>query len=153
MAARRGIVLPAVLAVLVALMLLSALALSEAMIEWRVATLADDAVRARSAALRGLAVTGNPPDLAALCAAGPLAVQRRDLPVVAAARAGVSWRQLGGGVVRAEVEGEGIHGARHRLWVLLVPDSAERVMGLFRCPRATRLVPVPGRALDRHPEG
>lgn len=153
MARRRGIVLPVVLAVLVALMLLSALALSEALLDWRVATLADDAVRARAAAMRGLADVANPPNLPMLCLSGPLVTQQRDLTPVLGTTARVTWRQLGGGVVRSEVEGSGLHGARHRVWALLVPDTTERVMGLFRCPLATRLVPVPGRWTDRHPEG
>ncbi|HET8769981.1 MAG TPA: hypothetical protein VFM71_03255 [Gemmatimonadaceae bacterium] len=153
MTARKGIVLPVVLAVLVALMLLSALALSEAMLDWRVARFADDAVRARAAAMRGLAAVDTPPDLATLCVSGPLAVQERVLPQVDGTDARVLWRQLGGGVVRAEVEGTGVHGARHRAWALLVPDSTARVMGLLRCPDALRLVPVPGRATDGHPEG
>ncbi len=136
-----------------ALMLLGALALSEAMLDWRVATLADDAVRARAAALRGLSVVAAPPDLAGLCLSGPLAVQERVLPPVGGTGVRIRWRQLGGGVVRAEVEGTGRHGARHRVWTLLVPDSTERVLGLLRCPAAVRLLPVPGRATDRHPEG
>lgn len=142
-----------VLAVLVALMLLSALALSEAMLDWRVARFAADAVRARGAAMRGLAVVATPPDLAALCVSGPLAVQERSLPPVAGTGARIRWRHLGGGVMRAEVQGTGLQGARHRVWALLVPDTTERVMGLFRCPAALRLVPVPGRATDGHPEG
>lgn len=153
MVGRRGIVLPVVLAVLIALTLLSALALSEALLDWRVANLADDGVRARAAALRGLAAVESPPDLAALCVAGPLVTQQLVLPTVVGTTARIRWRQLGGGVMRAEVEGQGVHGARHRVWALLVPDSTERTMGLFRCPAATRLIPVPGRWVDRHPEG
>ena len=153
MAHRRGIVLPAVLAVLVALMLLSALALSGALLEWRVATLASDAVRARAAAMRGLASVGRPPDLPALCVSGPLTAQQLALPAVQGTTATVAWRSLGGGVVRVDVVGRGIHGANHRVWALMVPDTAERSMGLFRCPAATRLMPVPGPWQGRHPAG
>lgn len=142
-----------VLAVLVALMLLSALALSEAMLDWRVARFADDEVRARAAAMRGLAAVATPPDLATLCVSGPLAIQERVLPPVTDSGVRIRWRQLGGGVIRAEVEGTGVHGARHRVWALVVPDSTERVMGFLRCPDALRVVPVPGRATDGHPEG
>jgi hypothetical protein len=150
---KRGIVLPAVLAVLVLLALLSALALGTAVQEYRVATLAEDAVRARAAAGRGLSEVAAPPDLIALCVGGPGLEQLRVLPSEAGGSAIIRWRALGGGVVRAEVEGRGQHGARHRLLALQVPDSAERVVGLFRCPAATRLVPVPGRWVEGHPEG
>lgn len=150
---RRGIVLPAVLASLALLMLLSALALAAALQDWRVATLSEDSVRARAAALRALEIVPAPPDLAALCVGGPGLEQVAELPVVAGGTARVRWRPLGGGVVRAEIEGRGLHGGRHRLLAHQVPDSAERQAGLFRCPAATRLVPVPGRWVEGHPEG
>jgi hypothetical protein len=153
MALRRGIVLPAVLAVLIALALLSALALWDAVLDWRAASYADDALRARAAAMQGLAAVGQPPDLPSLCVSGPLAAQWEELPVEQGTTASVSWRSLGGGMVRVDVEGRGIHGARYRAWALLAPDTAERSMGLFRCPGATRLVPVPGHWRGRHPEG
>lgn len=153
MASRPGIVLPAVLAVLVMLGLLGALALSESLLDWRVATMADDGVRARAGALRALAAAANPPDLAALCVSGPMAAQYLALSEIQGSGARVSWRQLGGGVVRVEALGTGLHGARHRIWALFVPDSADRSMGLFRCPSATALVRVPGHWMGRHPEG
>jgi len=146
-------VLPAVLGVLILLGLLSALVLSEALLDWRVATLADDGVRARAGALRALAAARFPPDLPGLCVSGPLVVQYVDLPESQGAAARVSWRQLGGGVVRVEALGTGTHGARHRIWALFVPDSTERAMGLFRCPSATALIRVPGHSAGRHPEG
>lgn len=152
-APRRGIALPAVLAVLVALGLLSALALTDAVRDWRVATLAEDAVRARAAALSALAAAAQPVDLGALCLAGPLAEQSMDVASAPGTRAHVRWRSLQPGIVRAEIEGEGSQGARHRMQALLTPDSAERVMGLFRCPSATRLRPAAGRWTDGHPEG
>jgi hypothetical protein len=141
-----------VLLVLVALGLLSSLALADATREWRVAALAADAVRAKAAAMQAMLEAAYPPDLHALCVSGALALQSREVSV-AAGSASISWRPLSTGVFRAEVEGTGPLGARHRLQALLVPDSAERVMGLFRCPGATRLEPVPGRWLDGHPEG
>lgn len=150
---RPGIVLPAVLAVLIALGLLSALALSDALLDWRAATLADDAVRARAAALRGLADAPEPPDLAALCVAAPLAGQGRVAHGTDGTSAQLTWRSLGTGVVRVDVVGRGPQGAKHALWALMRPDSAERVTGLFRCPAAMRLVPVDGRWRGRHPEG
>ncbi len=148
--------LPAVIAALVLLALLSALALGAALQEWRVATLAEDAVRARSAAERGLSDVATPPDLIALCVGGPGLEQLRILPAPfpdVGGSAAIRWRPLGGGVIRAEVQGSGQHGGRHRLLALLVPDSSERVLGLFRCPAATRLLPVPGRWVEGHPEG
>lgn len=153
MTARPGIALPMVLTVVVALGLLSALSLTEAVREWRVATLAEDALRARAAALRALTETAAPPDLPALCVSGPLALQTRILDLPPAASAAISWRSLRPGLVRAAVEGRGVHGARYRLQAYLRPDSAERVMGLFRCPAATRLEPASGRWVDGHPEG
>lgn len=151
--ARPGIALPAVLAVLVALGLLSSLALGDAVRDWRVATLAEDAVRARAAAMTALAATGHPPDLAALCVSGPLLEQSRVVPSAPGTVARIRWRSLQPGIVRADTEGAGMHGARHRLQALLTPDSTERVMGLLRCPAATRLVPAAARWTDGHPEG
>lgn len=145
--------MPAVLSVLVALGLLSALALSDALLDWRAATLADDAVRARAAAIRGLGSASQPPDLAALCVGGPLLSQERTIPVPGGSGATVTWRSLGNGMVRVDVAGWGLHGARHGAWGLMRPDSAERVMGLFRCPDAVRLEPVHTRWRGRHPEG
>lgn len=153
MAIRRGIVLPAVITVLVALGLLSALALSDALLDWRAASLADDAVRARAAAISGLGAAPEPPDLASLCIAGPLLTQELDLPPSAGGTASVTWRALGTGVVRVEVLGRGRQGANHGIWALMKPDSAERVMGLLRCPDARRLVPVHGHWRGRRPEG
>lgn len=150
---RRGIALPAVLGVLVALGLLSSLALSDAVRDWRVASLAEDAVRARAAAMHGLALAGDPTDLAGLCVSGPLAVRSMDVPTSGGTRARIRWRVLQPGIVRVDTEGAGTHGARHRLQALLTPDSAERVMGLYRCPSATRLVPAAVRWTDGHPEG
>lgn len=145
--------LPAVLAVLVLLGLLSALSLASAVQEWRVATLAEDAVRARAAAQRGLSGVHAPPDLASLCVGGPGTEQARWDAPVAGGDARVRWWPLGSGVVLAEVEGRGSHGARTRLRALLVPDSTERVGGLLRCRDATRLLEVPGRWAGADPEG
>jgi hypothetical protein len=150
---RPGIVLPAVLAVLVALAMLSALMLLDAVQESRVSALAADAVRARAAALRGVAIAHSPPDLAALCVSGPLVAQTRMSPGADGSITMVRWRSVREGLVRAEIEGRGRSGARLRLLAELWPDSSERVMGLFRCPDARRLRPVPGVWLEGHPEG
>lgn len=151
--ARHGIVLPAVLAVLLALALLSALILLDAVQESRVSALAADAVRARAAALRGVALVHSPPDIATLCVSGPLAEQILTSAGVDGSTTRVRWRSVREGLVRAEIEGRGRSGARHRLLAELWPDSSERVMGLYRCPDARRLRPVPGGWLEGHPEG
>jgi hypothetical protein len=150
---RKGIALPAVLLVTLALALLSGFAFTEAVRDRRVATLAQDAVHARAAALTGLAEAGHPPDLAMLCVSGPLASQSREMTGAMGTHAVLRWRAMGGGVTWVEAEGRGRHGARRRLLGLMVPDSAERTMDLFRCPAALRLVPVSGRWRDGHPEG
>ena len=83
---RPGIALPAVLGVIVALGLLSSLALADAVRDWRVATLAEDAVRARAAALEALAAAAHPVDLEALCLSGPLTGQGADVPTASGTR-------------------------------------------------------------------
>lgn len=150
---RRGIVLPAVLAVLMALAMLSALMLLDAVQESRVSALAADAVRARAAAQRGVALAQAPPDIAALCVSGPLVEQMAASPGADGSLVTVRWRSVGEGLIRAEIVGRGRSGARHRLLADLWPDSAERVMGLYRCPDARGLRPVPGGWLEGHPEG
>lgn len=150
---RRGIVLPAVLAVMVALALLVALAVFDAVQEWRVSTFAVDRVVSRAAALAALGAARQPPDIAALCVAPPLAGQTSSPGVPGAGTARVVWRHLGGGSIRAEITGAGPHGTRTRLLVLLRPDSSETVSGLFRCPGARQLVPAGPRWVEGHPEG
>lgn len=150
---KRGIVLLAVLLVMVALSLLASLALYTAVQEWRVATLAEDRVHARASALTALLFVDRPPSLEALCLSPPLTVQQETAPVGGVGTARIAWRHLGAGTVRAEVTGNGRHGARARLLALLAPDSVERTGGLFRCPAARRLVPLGDRWLEGHPEG
>jgi len=146
-------VLPIVLAAILALGLLGSLALFDAVLEWRVAGLADDRVLARAAAIEGTDAVSAPPDLAGLCVAPPLAWQERAGTAAAGGRYRVRWQHLGQGLVRAEVEGTGRIGARSRLVALVRPDSSERVSGLFRCPAARRLIPAVPRWLETHPEG
>lgn len=150
---RRGVVLPAVLAALVSLALLSSLALFDAVQEWRVAGLADDQVLARAALHEGVDRLGEPGDLAALCASPPLLRQGRAARAAGGGRFALSWSHLGGGLVRAEVQGEGRHGGRARAIALMRPDSSEWVSGLFGCPAATRLSPVGAGWVTVHPEG
>lgn len=150
---RRGIILPTVLAALVALALLSALALFDAVQEWRVAGLADDQLIARAALHEGLDALARPTDLPLLCVSPPLSRQVATAPSVGGGAYRIAWSHLGGGLVRAEAEGRGRVGARTRAIALLRPDSSERAMGLYRCPAATRLAPAGTVWLTAHPEG
>ncbi|MBL8998429.1 MAG: hypothetical protein JNL44_14035 [Gemmatimonadetes bacterium] len=145
--------LPAVLAVMVALALLSTAALFDAVQEWRVATLAADRVVARAAALSALGAVSRPPALDLLCVSAPGSVQGAAAPVPGAGSARVSWRHLGSGAVRAEVTGLGVHGSRVRFLAFLAPDSADRTAALYRCPAASRLLPFGPRPIEGHPEG
>lgn len=150
---RRGVALPIVLALLVALGLLSALAVTDALAEWRVATLAEDAVRARAAAEDALAVVGAPPDLALLCVSGPGAPQVRGHARADGSAAAIRWRALGSGTVLVEIQGRGRFGARWRLLGWLAPDTVERDGGLLRCPAASRLRPTTAWWLTGDPGG
>ena len=150
---RRGIVLPVVLAVMVALALLASLALYAAVMEWRVATLAEDRVQARASALSALLHVDRPPSLDLLCVSPPTTGQVASAPVEGTGSARIVWRHLGGGTVRAEVTGTGRHGARARLLAFLTPDSLESSGGLLRCPAAGRLLPLGPRWVEGHPEG
>jgi hypothetical protein len=152
-AVRRGIVLPAVLAALVSLALLSSLALFDAVQEWRVAGLAGDQVLARAAMHEGVDRLATPDDLAALCVSPPLLRQGRSARASGGGRFALTWSHLGGGLVRAEVQGVGRHGARARAIALMRPDASEWVTGLFRCPAATQLEPVGAGWVTSHPEG
>jgi len=146
-------VLPIVLAAIVSLGLIASLALFDAVQEWRVAGLADDQVLARAAALEGLDAVARPPDVAGLCLRSPLSVEMGAGAASSGGRYRVRWQHLGDGLVRAEVEGQGRHGGRSRLIALVVPDTSERVSGLFRCPAASRLVPAGPGWSETHPEG
>lgn len=150
---RRGMVLPIVLAAIVAVSLLASLGLFDAVQEWRVAGLAEDRVLARVAVTEGLDAVPSPPDLAGLCVRPPLAWMERSAESASGGRYRVRWQHLGGGLVRAEVEGVGRVGGRSRAIALMVPDSSERVAGLFRCASAARLVPAAPAWLETHPEG
>lgn len=145
--------LPIVLAAIVVLGLLSSLALFDAVLEWRVAGLADDQVVARAAAVEGTDAVADPPDLGGLCVRPPLAWEERAGTTAAGGRYRVRWQHLGDGLVRAEVEGTGRIGARSRVIALVRPDSSERVSGLYRCPSAVRLIPAVPQWLETHPEG
>ncbi|MCE9600725.1 MAG: hypothetical protein K8S21_00740 [Gemmatimonadetes bacterium] len=145
--------MPIVLAAILALGLLASLALFDAVLEWRVAGLADDQVLARAAAVEGTDAVADPPDLGGLCVRPPLAWEERVGTTAGGGRFRVRWQHLGDGLVRAEVEGTGRIGARSRVIALVRPDSSERASGLFRCPSAVRLVPAAPQWLETHPEG
>ncbi len=150
---RRGIILPTILATLVVLGLLSALALHDAVQEWRVAALADDQALARAALLEAVDGVSHPPDLAALCVSSPLASQGASGLAVGGGAWRVRWHHLGEGRVWAVAEGRGLRGARARAVAHLAPDTAASDSGLFRCPAASRLAGRGPRWLERHPEG
>jgi hypothetical protein len=153
LARRRGVVLPAVLAALVSLALLSSLALFDAVQEWRVAGLADDQVRARAALQEGVDLLAQPGDLPALCVSPPLLAVERTARAAGGGRILLRWSHLGGGLVRAEVQGEGRYAGRARAIALMRPDSSEWVTGFHRCPDATRLTPAGEGWVTVHPEG
>jgi hypothetical protein len=150
---RRGIALPMALLVLVALGMLSALALTDALQSSRTASLAEDEVVARAAVLDGLAKLAAPPDLAWLClqpAASPVRT-RETLPDGRAIE--LAWWLVAPGVVRAELVGVGAGGGRHRRIAWLRPEPLDPADGRPGCPAAQRLVPLDSGWLGAHPEG
>lgn len=150
---RRGIALPMTLLVLVALGLLSALALTDALQASRVATLGEDEVLARAAMIEAVAGIGDPPDLAWLCVQPPAnpVVQRTRL--ADGRRVERHWWMIGPGVVRVAAIGIGAAGARQRRIGWMRPDSLEPGAPGPGCPRAQRLVPLGDDWLGGHPEG
>jgi hypothetical protein len=153
MNARRGIALPMVLLVLVALGMLSSLALADALQSARVATLAEDELRARALAVAGDSVLRTPPDIRWLCLQPAVAPQRRVLAEPNGSRAEVTWWMSGPGLVRVQVLGVGPAGARHRRLAWLKPDSLVPLDSRPGCPDATRLVPAVRDWRAEHPEG
>lgn len=150
---RRGVILPAVLASLVLLGLLSSLALFDAVQEWRVAGLGDDQLLARAALLEGVDRVASPGDLPLLCVSSPMAWQLTFGSASGGGRFRVHWTHLGGGLVRAEVVGLGRSGARSGAIALVRPDSTDHLAGMVVCPRATRLEPAGPGWLVAPPEG
>jgi hypothetical protein len=150
---RRGIALPAVLAVSVALAALAALALFDAAEGSRLAGLAGERALVRGVALEAAAAAAVPPDAGALCLRGPTAPLQGSARTSRGVRIQVAWRHLGDGLIRAEVELQGPRGTRERLLLLQRPDSATRDPGYLDCARARRLVPAAPEAAERTPEG
>lgn len=150
---RSGIALPMAMLVMLALSLLSALALTDAVHASRAATLAEDEARARAAALQGIDGLADPPDLAWLCLQPPMR------PMVVAERHADGgrverrWWMVAPGVVRVELVGIGVHGARHRRLGWMRPDTIDAADPQLGCPLATRLLPVGSEWLGGHPEG
>lgn len=142
-----------VLLTLLALTILSSLALFDALQAWRAAALAEDAVRARAAAHSALQQVFAPASLPWLCLQPPHLHTDREFTLPAGARARVSWRTFGPADLRAEVAGFGARGARHRLLVRLTPDSLPGDPWVPGCPSATRLLPAGPDWWVRHPEG
>ncbi len=150
---RRGIVLPVVLAVILAMAALSALALFDAVQEARVAGLAQDRAVARAAALEGIGFVWAPPDIEALCLMPPVAEVEEIRGAFSGGSVRLVWRHLGAGTMLGMIEGLGARGTRHRFRAYLTPDSTEFSAGVFRCPGATRLGPAGPDWLEGHPEG
>lgn len=151
--APRGIALPMVLLVLLALGVLSSLALGDAIQAYRAAGLAGDALHARAAAHRGLALAFVPPDLALLCLQPPHAEMVRSVTFEDGLRARLAWRALTSRVLQLEVTGHGHRGARVRLIGRLTPDSLPGDPWVFGCPAATKLLPAGTDWWFRHPAG
>lgn len=149
---RRGIALPSTIVVLVALGLLSALALHDAALAWRGAGYTLDALRAEEGAVYGLLHSDSPPDLHLLCLSAATGAQSSQIVSSNGVKTGISWRHLGAGGVRVEIEGRGVNGGRHRLQLLMVPDSGWSKVAPG-CPTSSYLVRVAGKWQFRHPEG
>lgn len=150
---RRGIALPIVLLVLLALGLLSSLALGDAVLASRVAALGEDELRARAAVLAGDSLLRYPPHLALLCLQPPSVPQRRVLGRLDGGRIEVLWWMAGSGLVRAQISGVGPGGGRHRRLAWLRPDSLDPLDPRPGCPEARALIPAALTWRSGHPEG
>ena len=150
---RRGIALPVVLLVLVALGLMSSLALSDALLASRVATLAEDEARARGVVLAGVEGVRTPPDLQWLCLQPPAQPVRTTQTLADGDRLELVWWMVAPGVVRAQITGVAAGGGRHRRLAWLRPDSLLPMDARPGCPDAAGLVPAADEWLVGHPEG
>jgi hypothetical protein len=149
---RRAIALPMVLLVLVALGLLSSLALFDALQATRGARLAEDEVRARAVAIAGVEGLLAPPDLPWLCLQPPAAPLGLTV-IMEGGQARLRWWSLGAGRVRGEVMGIGRSGGRHRRLAGLVADSLPAEPTTPGCPAAKALRPARVPWLTAHPDG
>jgi hypothetical protein len=150
---RKGIALPVVLLVLVALGLMSSLALSDALLASRVATLAEDELRARGAAIGGVEGVRTPPDLQWLCLQPPARAVGAAQALPDGGRVELVWWMVAPGVVRAQITGVAAGGGRHRRIAWLRPDSLVPMDVRPGCPDAGGLIPASDDWLGGHPEG
>lgn len=141
-----------VLLVLVALGLIAATALTDAVQVMHVARYQEDALRARGLALRGVGLLRDPGDLEWLCLQPP-AVPRRQRVDLADGRLELVWWSLGGGRVRAQVSAFGLRGGQHRLLGRLRADSLSGEDPALGCPGASFLTPDGPSWLFPHPDG
>jgi len=151
--ARPGIALPMVLLVLVALSVLSSLALFDAVQSIRGARLAEGEARARAAAISGVEGLFSPPDPPWLCLQPPAAPLGHKIIYSDGASAELRWWSLGAGRVRGEVVGVGRTGGRHRRFAALVADSLPLDSLTIGCPSAEGLRPSGSPWLAAHPDG
>jgi len=149
---RRGIALSMVLLVLVALGLLSSLALFDALQATRGARLAEDEARARAVAIAGVEGLLAPPDLPWLCLQ-PAAAPLGGTILYDGGQARLRWWSLGAGRVRGEVLGIGRSGGRHRRLARLVADSLPVDPTTPGCPGASALRPAQIPWVGSHPDG
>ena len=151
-APRRGIALPMVLLVLLALNLVAALALSDGVQATRTAAFAEERVRLRAAAIAAVAGLAAPPDLAWLCLQPP-SVSADSTAQVQGVRVTYRWWSVAPGAVRVQLEAAGAGGARHRRLGWMRPDSLLPLDPRPGCPDARRLRPVGEGWLGPDPEG
>lgn len=150
---RRGIALPMVLLVMLALGLLSALALFDAVQATRAGRLARDEALAYATAVAGVSGLLVPPDIAWLCLQPPSSPLRRAHAMEGGGRVELVWWSLGYGRVRGEVTGVGGGGGRQRRLAWLRADSIPLDSGTPGCPAAKRLQPMSPVWLRAHPDG
>lgn len=141
-----------VLLVLVALGLMAATALADAVQLMHLARYQEDALRARGLALRGVGLLRDPGDVEWLCLQPPAAARRQrvELPD---GRLELVWWSLGGGRIRAQVSAFGLRGGQHRLLGRLRADSVVVDDPALGCPGASRLIPDGPSWLFAHPDG
>lgn len=142
-----------VVLVLVALGLLSSLALFDALQATRGARLAEDEVRARAVAIAGVEALLAPADAPWICLQPPAAIVRATTSYGAMGRVELRWWSLGRGRLRGEVVGLGPQGGRHRRFAQLAPDSLPLDSLTPGCPDAQGLRPAGPRWLVPHPDG
>lgn len=142
-----------VVLVLVALGLLSSLALFDALQATRGARLAEDEARARAIAISGVEDLLAPPNAPWLCLQPPAAVVRATTLYGARGRVELRWWSLGRGRLRGMVVGLGPYGGQHRRVAHLAPDSLPVDSLILGCPDARGLRPAGPRWLVAHPDG